>query len=94
MMARELLRPSDATNEGSRRLREILRRRTCGAIARLLRCDERAVRMWAREEAKPSRLLRVRAEDVLDIPAHAWDDAPGSDVYGAGKDPPTARKGR
>lgn len=93
-MARELLRPTDATNEGARRLRELLRRRTFGALAKQLRCDERAVRMWAREEAKPSLLLRARVEDVLGIGANTWDEPPGSDVYTAGRDPPTARRGR
>lgn len=92
-IARELLRPADATNDGSRRVRELLRRRTFGAIAKQLRCDERAVRMWAREDTKPSLVLRARIEDVFAIPASAWDEEPTPDVYAAGKDPPTARKG-
>lgn len=91
-VTRELLRPADATNEGARRLRELLRRRTFGALARLLACDERAVRLWAREACRPSLRLRLRAEERLSIPADSWDEAPDSDVYDAGNDPPTERK--
>ena len=71
--SRALLAPCDATNEGTRRLRELLRRQTFGAISRRLKCNERSVRHWAREEAKPGLLLRARVEEVLGIPAAAWD---------------------
>lgn len=89
---RALLLPRDATNEGSRLLRELLRRKTFGAIARRLRCDERSVRSWAREEAKPGLVLRARAGELLEIADAAWDEPPSSDVYAA-EDPATT-KGR
>lgn len=83
--------PVDATNEGSRQLRELLRKSTFGALARRLRCDERSVRWWASEKFKPARVMRARMKDVLSIPEDAWDDKPSSDVY-AGEDPATTRR--
>lgn len=74
---RDLLRPEHASSEGSRLLRLLARRQTFAAIAQRLGCDERAVRLWAAERFRPSRLYRARAEDVLGIPAHAWDQAAG-----------------
>jgi transcriptional regulator with XRE-family HTH domain len=71
---RALLLPDEATSEGARLLRAILRRQTFGAIARRLGCDESLVRRWAREERRPSRVLRLRAADVLGIPGASWDE--------------------
>lgn len=87
---RALLLPEDATNEGSRRLRKLLRRHSFAAIGRRLRCDERTVRRLAREEGKPSLLIRARGREVLGISELAWDEAPWSDIY-AGSEPPTMR---
>lgn len=71
---RALLLPGEASTDGVRRLREILRRQTFGAVAFRLRVDERSVRRWAREECRPSRLERDRAAEVLGIPHAAWDE--------------------
>jgi hypothetical protein len=71
---RALLLPGEAGTEGVRRLREILRRQTFGAVAFRVRVDERSVRRWAREECRPSRLERDRAEEVLGIPGQSWDE--------------------
>jgi len=90
--AREILRPEEATNEGSRLLRVLLKKHTFGALAKRMRCDERSLRFWAREKWKPSLVLRARGEDVLGIRATAWDEAPSSDLY-AGTDPSTRRAG-
>lgn len=89
---RALLLPREATNDGARRLRELLRKQTFGGVARRLRCDERSVRSWAREENRPSLVMRARIRDVLGVLEDAWDDAPTSDVYDAA-DPPTTRHG-
>lgn len=89
-LRRALLLPRDATNEGARRLRELLRRHTYAWIAKRLRCDEKAVRSWAHEGSKPGLLLRARIADVLRIPEAAWDEPPSKDTY-AGEDPPTTR---
>src|SRR5688572_25601704 len=88
---RALLLPRDATNEGSRRLRELLRKHTYAALARRLRCDEGTVRRVARELGKPGLLLRARAYEVLGITEPSWDEAPSSDVY-AGEEPETTRR--
>ncbi len=76
VIRRALLAPHEATTEGSRRLRELLRRQTFDAVARTLGCDLRTVRLWALEKAKPSRLLRTRVDESLKIPGDAWDDPP------------------
>jgi transcriptional regulator with XRE-family HTH domain len=73
--ARALLLPGDAGTVGVRMLREILRRQTFGAVAKRVGCDEERVRQWAREESRPSRLMRVRAAEVLGIPGETWDEA-------------------
>jgi hypothetical protein len=77
------LDPRDATNDGSRRLREILRRRTFAAVALDLLCDEGAVRRWAHEKGKPCAILRTRAHEhaTIAIPFSAWDEPPSKDVY-------------
>lgn len=72
---RAMLAPAEASTEGVRRLRDILRRQTFGAVARRCGVDERSVRRWAREECRPSRLERERAQEVLGIPYQAWDEA-------------------
>lgn len=82
---------ADATSEGSRQLRELLRKQTFGSLARRLRCDERSVRWWASERFKPSRLMRARMFEVVAIPEDAWDVPPSSDLY-AGEDPATTRR--
>ena len=78
---RALMRPEDATNEGSRCVRVLLRRMTFGALARRLRCDERSIRRYAREEQKPDLIMRARAYRELAIPEDAWDEAPRTDPY-------------
>ena len=88
-LRRDLLDPKEATNDGSRLLRLLLKEHTAGAIARRMRCDERTIRMWAREESKPGLVLRARGRKVLDIDETAWDEPP--DTYVAG-DPKTDRK--
>jgi transcriptional regulator with XRE-family HTH domain len=88
---RELFLPHEAPNEGARILRELLRRQTFAAIARRLRCDESAVRAWARGTGKPSHLLRARAADVLAIPERSWDEPRSSDLY-AGSEPETTKR--
>lgn len=85
--------PEKATNEGSRRLRVLLRKHPFAAIARRLRCDESTIRRMARENGKPSLHIRARARDVLGISESAWDEpcsAPSSDAY-EGSDPPTTK---
>lgn len=91
---RDLLLPHAATNEGSRRLRLLLRRLSFGAIARYLRCDESAVRAWAKEKSKPSLTFRGAAERTpqIAIPEWTWDDPPIDDIY-AGAEPETTKRG-
>lgn len=85
------LRPSDATNEGSRRIRELLRRTSYGAIARKLRVDERAVRLWAREERVPNAIMRERWRDVYAWEPDIWDAPPARDSY-VGSEPTTTKR--
>lgn len=87
---RALLAPAEATNEGSRRLRELLKKQSFGALARRLRCVGGTVRFWAREERKPNLVMRDRIEIVLGIPAAAWDEPPSADDYC--ELPPTGRR--
>lgn len=87
---RAVLLPATATNEGSRRIRELLRKHTFGWIARKLTCDEKTVRAWAREDAKPSLIMRARAHERLAIDECAWDERPRSDAYST-SDPATSR---
>jgi len=89
---RALLLPRDATNEGSRRLRELLRRHTFAALARRLLCDEGTVRRMAHGRGKPSRLLRCRGAEVYGIPEGAWDDPPSRDVYATEEEPLTTKR--
>lgn len=90
-LRRRLLPPTEATTEGSRRLRHLLRRLTFAAVARRFRCDEGSVRRWAREEGKPSLQYRATGAVVFAIPEAAWDEPPLIDVY-ATEAPPTARR--
>lgn len=94
MARRALLRPTDATNEGSRLLRILLLRQSFGALAKKLRCDESAVRNYAHERRKPDRMMRARAAEPppagLGIPDDAWDARPSSDLY-ASSEPETSR---
>lgn len=85
-----MLDPKKATNEGARRLRELLRKHSAGSLAKRLRCDEKSVRNWARG-VKPSRVHRWRIHEVLGIVVEAWDSAPASDCY-TGAEPATTRK--
>lgn len=92
---RAVLLPADATNEGSRLLRELLRRMSIGALAKKLTCDEKTVRMWAQEKGKPSLLMRVRiwerrAALRVEIRERAWDDPPSADAYSTA-DPATSK---
>lgn len=91
MTTRQLLLPSEATTEGSRLLREQLRKHTAASLARRLRCDEKSVRAWAREEVKPSLVMRTKLSTVLGIREEAWDEPPASDVY-TGSEPATGRR--
>jgi hypothetical protein len=79
---RALLLPAEATTEGSRRLRELLRKQTCAAIARKLRCDESAVRFYAREARTPDLVMRARIREVLGWDEAIWEAPPAADdVY-------------
>lgn len=93
MPPRDLLLPHAATNEGSRRLRLLLRRHSFGAIARFLRCDESSVRAWAKERAKPSLAMRGACERTaqINIAEWMWDDPPIDDIY-AGTEPLTTKR--
>lgn len=92
MARRRALRlPEEATNEGSRQLRKILRRQGAGWIARRLLCDERTARRYADEAQKPSLQMRARAQDVFGIPERAWDEEPTPDAYEDGS-PSTTRR--
>lgn len=88
---RAKLSPKDAKSEGERRLRELLRRQTFGAIARVLRCDESAVRFYARGKRKPNGEMRVRVRAKLGIQESAWDEPPRDDAYET-TEPPTRRR--
>jgi hypothetical protein len=85
-----LLRPTDATNEGSRLLRVLLVRQSFGAIAKRVGCDESAIRHYAHERRKPDRMLRARMHERLGIRDDAWDERPSADLY-ATSEPETAR---
>jgi hypothetical protein len=87
---RALLPPTEASSDGARRLRELLRKQSFGAIARRLRCDESAVRFYASEARKPNLVMRARIREVLEIPESSWDEAPVADPY-ATSEPPTRR---
>lgn len=91
MGRRTALRSDEAKTEGSRRLRVLLRRLTYGAIARKLRVDERAVRLWARDERTPSTIMRERWREAYQWDESIWDAEPVKDSY-AGSDPLTTRR--
>lgn len=76
MGARHLLRPDDAPNEGARRLRELLRTRTFGQIARKLGCDLSGVRRWAVGTWNPDRRMRERLWEEFAIAVEVWDEPP------------------
>lgn len=60
-----------------------------------MRCDEGAIRYWATERGKPSRILRGRLYDVFGIPDDSWDSAPSFDAYalaGRATEPETRRR--
>lgn len=69
------LRPDEATTEGVRSLRTLLKHSTFNALATQLRCDSRLVRAWGKEEWRPSPRMRERVAEVLGIPSEAWDEA-------------------
>jgi hypothetical protein len=73
--ARVTLRPTEAATTGVAKLRELLLRATFGSVARRLGGSSRQVRAWAREEWRPSRIMRTRAEEALGIGAEDWDEA-------------------
>lgn len=84
MAARKVLRAVDASNEGVRRLREILRSRSAAVVAKRLGCDSTAVRRWAREERTPTPEWRKVLDEVLGIPESSWETPLGAE-------PPTER---
>lgn len=84
-MARKLLRAIDASNEGVRRLRELLRTRSAATLARKLACDSTAIRRWAREDRMPTAEWREALERELGIPRGAWEEPLGAE-------PPTERR--
>lgn len=92
MARRVVLRPKDATTDGERRLREMALQTTFASMAKRARCDETAVRRWARGESMPSPKMRVRIRETLGILeeawSEAWSDPPPSDVS---SEPETAR---
>jgi hypothetical protein len=89
---RSPLPPEEAKSEGSRLLREILRRQTFGAIARRCRCDEGAIRHYARDERKPNIVMRDRMVQQLGIAFESWDEPASKDLYAVGEDPATTRR--
>jgi transcriptional regulator with XRE-family HTH domain len=86
------LKPGEATTEGARRLRALCERQTFSAVARRARCDESAIRRYAREIRSPLPEIRARLEDVFGIPAGAWDEPAKPDTYDA-DEPSTAKRG-
>lgn len=92
---RDPLLPGEATSEGQRRLRVLLRRLTFGAIARVLRCDESTVRGWAKRPTRPHLTMRAAMERApqIGIPEWTWDEPPvvDPDPY-AGGEPRTTRR--
>lgn len=74
---RRILRPNEASNDGVRRLRELLRSKSAVTLARALACDPTAVRRWAREERAPGPEMRDAMEKYLGIPMTSWEAPPG-----------------
>lgn len=78
-----LLAPEDAPNDGARRLREMLVRKTQSELAVI--CDASgefvtsvapgAIGAWARGDRRPIRELRVAMERAWGIRAAAWFEA-------------------
>lgn len=87
-----ILLPSEATNDGVRLLRELLLRMTAGQIAKLVACDESAIRRYAREERDPHPNMRERFDSKLAIPLLAWSRPPAPDPYAA-EAPATTKRG-
>lgn len=85
MAVRKLLRAIDASNEGVRRLREVLRSRSAAVVARLVGCDATAIRRWAREERTPTAEWRTVLHSELGIAESAWEEPVGAE-------PPTERR--
>lgn len=93
---RALLLPSEATTEGVRILRELLRRQTSRAVARRVGVPHSTVLRWAREEFRPLLPQRARAVAALGIPEAAWDEAArgGSQRTPLARRPASAAPGR
>lgn len=94
-MPRKVLAVDEATNEGSRALRALLRRLTLGQLARMLKCTPSTVRKWAVEIRTPTAKWRERLLDELGIPLEAWERrcTPRSDVReGDTRVPPTPQR--
>ena len=72
-MPRKVLPVEEATNDGSRALRELLRRLTFGQLAKRLTCTPSTVRKWAKELRMPTAAWRERMFLLLDIPLGAWE---------------------
>lgn len=66
-------------------------RQTFSAVARRARCDESAIRRYAREIRSPLPELRARLEEVFGIPAGAWDEPAARDTYD--DEPATTKRG-
>lgn len=87
---RTIHRAEDATTEGMRLLRIVLRRQTAARLAKRLACTDAAIRLWARGARTPGATMRDVLERELDIAAEAWELEPTVDAYDA--DPATGKK--
>jgi transcriptional regulator with XRE-family HTH domain len=68
------LRPIDAPNDGSRRIRELLKRLTSGQIAQKLLCDISTVCRYAQGRRSPERAVRQRCDEIYGIPIGSWEE--------------------
>ncbi len=74
-MARSMMIPDEAPNEGARLLRTILQRNSTGQVARRLGCLRQTVWNWARG-ATPDPGHRGKLYDVFAIPLCSWTRDP------------------
>lgn len=72
-MPRKVLPVEEATNDGSRALRVLLRRLTLGQLARQLKCAVSSVRKWALGARTPTAHWRAKMYEVLGVPLDSWE---------------------
>lgn len=71
---RELMRPNSAPNDGARRLREVLLRRTQRSVALTAKIGANTIGQYARGDRRPEPDNRAQLEIHFGIPPTSWDE--------------------